>query len=128
MIPETLFAISAISTLIGAIGALRFPDFYTRTHALTMVSVGGAILGILSLALPEGFNVYSVKAIMVVAFIMVTSPAGAHAIAQAAHSSGQKPHATKDALAESREKQPVSEAKQEPSKGVLHVARPDKAA
>lgn len=100
MTADILFILSALSALVGAIGALRFPDFYTRIHALTMVSVGGAILGLIVLAAGEGVSVYSIKTLAVIAFIMATSPAGSHAIGQAAHASGQKPIASVDMLAE----------------------------
>lgn len=103
MIYDIVFTVSALLALIGAVGALRFPDFYTRAHALTMVTVGGTILGLLAFAATEGFSVYSVKALLAAAFIMVTSPVSAHAIAQAAHSSGLKPAAaSKDALDEKK--------------------------
>lgn len=103
MIDDIVFTVSALSALIGAVGALRFPDFYTRAHALTMVTVGGTVLGLLVFAATEGFSAYSVKSLIVAAFILLTSPVSAHAIAQAAHSSGLKPaSASKDALDEKK--------------------------
>lgn len=102
MIEDIIFTISALSAVIGALGAIRFPDFYTRTHALTMVTVGGSVLGLLAFAATGGFGVYSVKTLLAAAFIMITSPVSAHAIAQAAHASGLKPIASKDALSEKK--------------------------
>ncbi|MCK4555296.1 MAG: monovalent cation/H(+) antiporter subunit G [Candidatus Aenigmarchaeota archaeon] len=102
MIYEVIFFMSAVSALIGALGAVRFPDFYTRVHALTMVTVGGVLIGLATLAIQTGFSAYSAKIALIIVFLILTSPASAHAIAHAAHISGKKPIASRDMLAEKR--------------------------
>ena len=96
MIQETLLTLAALSALIGAIGFFRFPDFYTRVHAATMVTVGGACLALIALALhthtTAGLGApYTIKILMITAFILITSPTGSHALADAAHKTGITP-------------------------------------
>ena len=87
-----IFAGSVIS-VIGAIGLVRFPDIYTRTHAQTVINVGGTCLLLLGIFFEAPFlSIYSVKSLLLVFFIFLTSPVGSHAIARAAYKSGVKPH------------------------------------
>ena len=87
-----IFAGSAIS-VIGAIGLVRFPDIYTRTHAQTVINVGGTCLLLLGIFFEAPFlSLYSAKSLLLIIFIFLTSPVGSHAIARAAYKSGVKPH------------------------------------
>lgn len=86
------FAIAGVLlVLLGAIGVLRFPDVYTRIHAASITDTGGASLMILGLCLIAGLSPVTLKLVIAWAFIMVTSPAAAHALANAAFSSGHSP-------------------------------------
>jgi multicomponent Na+:H+ antiporter subunit G len=76
--------------VIGAVGIVRFPDFYTRVHANTVVIVGGSILLILGAGISGGLDIFTVKAILIALFIFLTNPVGSHALARAAHKSGVK--------------------------------------
>lgn len=76
--------------MIGAVGIVRFPDFYTRVHADTVVIVGGSILLILGAGISGGLDIFTVKAILIALFIFLTNPVGSHALARAAHKSGVK--------------------------------------
>ena len=96
MIQETLLTIAALSALIGAIGFFRLPDFYTRVHAATMVTVGGACLALMALALHTHITAglgapYTTKILLITLFILITSPTSSHALADAAHKTGIKP-------------------------------------
>ena len=64
LVSEGLLWLGGIVTLIGALGMLRFPDFYTRAHAATMITVGGFTLALMALALQNLFGVYFFKIIM----------------------------------------------------------------
>ena len=70
--------------LMGAIGLLRFPDFYTRMHAAGKCDTLGSLLVLTGLAFYAGFNLTSVKILVIALFIFVTSPTATHAIARAA--------------------------------------------
>jgi multicomponent Na+:H+ antiporter subunit G len=93
IIVNILLYVSGGFAILGAIGMVRFPDFYTRTHPATMITVGGVVLGLFALFLSQAFqlSMYSWKILLVMFLIMVLNPAGTHAIAAAAYKSGQKP-------------------------------------
>jgi len=79
-------------TLIGAIGALRFPDFWTRLHAASVTDSGGMILLMFGMCLQAGFSLITVKLIAIAIFLFITGPTSTHAVANAALVSGSKPN------------------------------------
>jgi multicomponent Na+:H+ antiporter subunit G len=88
--------LGGIISIIGAIGLVRFPDVYTRSHAQTVVNVGGICLILLGVMAENFYSLFFVKAVFLIAFIFATSPVGTHAITKAAYLSGVKPVAKKD--------------------------------
>lgn len=74
--------------VIGGIGIVRMPDFYTRSHAASITDTLGATLILLGLGLHSGLNLISVKLVMVLFLLYVTSPTAAHALVKAAYSKG----------------------------------------
>ena len=74
----------------GCIGLVRFPDVYNRLQAATKCVTLGTVLLLIGVALIEGVNATMAKALICAAFILVTSPTAAHAIAKGAHASGVK--------------------------------------
>lgn len=86
-----LVVIGAMFTLLGAVGVLRFPDVYTRIHAASLTDTGGASLVLLGLALISGLTPETLKLGLVWIFVMLTTPAAANALANAAYGSGHKP-------------------------------------
>ena len=48
---EILVGIGVLCDLIGAIGMLRFPNFYLRLHAATVGTIGGAFIPLIGVAL-----------------------------------------------------------------------------
>ncbi len=70
--------------LLGAVGILRFPDFYTRMHAAGKCDTLGVLLTFLGLAIYEGFSLASAKLLLIALFLFLTSPTATHAIARAA--------------------------------------------
>ena len=77
--------------LIGSIGIIRLPDFYSRTHATSKSDTLGMILIIIGLMIFEGLNINSAKLFLILLIIMAANPIGAHALARAAYNSGLKP-------------------------------------
>jgi len=77
--------------LIAAIGVMRLPDFYTRLHASGKSETLGMILCFTGLALYEGFNLTSIKYLMIIVFILLANPIGTHIICREAYRSGLKP-------------------------------------
>ena len=77
--------------IIGTIGLIRFPDFFTRLHACSVVDTLGFILIMMGLMLQAGLSLVTVKLILIVIFILLTSPTAAHALAKAALHGEVKP-------------------------------------
>jgi multicomponent Na+:H+ antiporter subunit G len=77
--------------LVGSVGIIRLPDFYSRTHATSKSDTLGMILIIVGLIIFEGLTINSGKLMLVLLFILLANPIGAHAMARAAYNSGLKP-------------------------------------
>lgn len=77
--------------MIGGLGLLRFPDFYSRMHGGGITDTLGAGLVLVGLMFQGGFTMVTVKLVMILAILLVTSPTSTHAVAKAAYSSGLKP-------------------------------------
>lgn len=77
--------------IIGGIGLLRLPDFYTRLHAAGMTDTLGAGLIILGMMVEGGLSLVTVKLVLLGALIFLTSPTATHAIANAAFTAGLEP-------------------------------------
>jgi multicomponent Na+:H+ antiporter subunit G len=98
MIGLILIFIGSAISVIGAAGLVRFPDIYSRSHAQTVVNVGGTCLILFGVFLETFPSLYSVKSMLLIVFIFLTSPVGTHAIARAAYKSGVKPRVHEDEL------------------------------
>jgi multicomponent Na+:H+ antiporter subunit G len=81
----------AVFLLIGAIGVLRFPDFYTRLHAVSICDTLGAGLVLLGLMLQGGLSLVTVKLLLMFYFMIFTGPTAVHALAGAALHGKLKP-------------------------------------
>jgi len=86
-----LVVLGSLLTLLGAVGVLRFPDVYTRIHAASLTDTGGATLSLLGLGLISGLTPETLKLFFIWAFVMLTTPAAANALANGAYGSGHKP-------------------------------------
>jgi len=71
--------------LIAALGLLRMPDLLTRMHATTKAGVLGAGLIMVGAAIFIGQLTVVVKAVAVIAFLILTAPVAAHAIGRAGY-------------------------------------------
>lgn len=77
--------------LVGALGLLRMPDFYTRVHAASLTDVVGSFALLLGLALQAGLTLVTVKLAFIALLIFFTSPAATHALVKAALERGVEP-------------------------------------
>ena len=93
VIASIFFFLGAFFVLVGTLGLLRFPDVRTRMHAAGLAST----LGICSLLVGSlvFFNwvdhTFSVKELLLIGFLLLTSPVATHMILQAAHKTGVTP-------------------------------------
>jgi multicomponent Na+:H+ antiporter subunit G len=86
-----LLAAGGMFCIVGGVGMLRMPDFYTRLHAAGGVDTLGAGLIVFGLALQAGLSLAAAKLIVVALLILFTSPTATHALAQAALGRGLEP-------------------------------------
>ncbi len=77
--------------VLGALGVLRFPDFYTRLHAAGMTDTLCALMIITGLILQAGISLLTLKLALILLFLLFTAPTASHALARAALSDGIKP-------------------------------------
>jgi len=78
LILGSFFAVS------GGVGLLRFPDFFSRLHPAGVTDTLGAALILIGLMFQAGFSLISVKLIMILAFLLLTTPTATHAVAKSA--------------------------------------------
>lgn len=79
--------------LSGGVGLLRFPDLFTRIHAVSLTDSAGAALIILGLLLRVPDWGTGIRLALIVGFMLLTGPTAAHALAQAARRDGVRPRA-----------------------------------
>ena len=85
LVTGVLFGITA------GIGLLRLPDLFTRMHAAGIGDTLTAGLIVLGLMLQAGLTLNLVKLVLIMVFILFTSPTSTHALAKAALHGGVKP-------------------------------------
>jgi len=76
---------------VSALGLLRFPDFYARTHAVGKSETLGSILVLGGLAVYNGWELSTIKILFILFFVLVANPTATHAIARAALRTGLQP-------------------------------------
>lgn len=94
--------IGIIFMLVGSIGILRLPDFYSRTHAVSKSDTLGIMFVIIGLVIYEGFTQSSLKLLLIVLFIALANPVGTHALARAAYKKGLNPFFSDDEIDEEK--------------------------
>lgn len=77
--------------LVGSIGLIRFPDFYTRVHASGKVDTLGVLMFVGGMAVYAGACQESIKLLLIFAFVALTSPVASHTLARRAMLFDYKP-------------------------------------
>jgi len=77
--------------IVGGLGLIRLPDFYSRMHGGGITDTLGAGLVLVGLMIQGGLSLVTVKLILILFFALMASPTATHAVAKAAFSSGLKP-------------------------------------
>ncbi len=81
----------------GSIGIIRFPDFYSRLHPAGKLDTGGLVITMSAFSLytlqPLTLSAFitSVKIILIVVFVFITSPTAIHSIVDAGIRAGLTP-------------------------------------
>ncbi|NLW07743.1 MAG: monovalent cation/H(+) antiporter subunit G [Clostridia bacterium] len=77
--------------IVGAIGLVRLPDFYTRLHAAGLCDTLGLLLTLAGLMVYQGLNLTSLKILIIAMFILLANPTATHTLFRAAYRAGLKP-------------------------------------
>ena len=86
-----LLVAGGLFTMVGGLGLLRMPEFFTRVHAASVTDTLGAGLILLGLMLQAGWTLVAAKLAIIGLLIFFTSPAATHALVSAALGRGLKP-------------------------------------
>lgn len=87
-----LIFIGALFAVVSAIGLIRFPDVYTRSHAATKSSTLGVLLTLTGalIYIWESQNYFSVRLVLGIVFVFLTAPVSGHLVTRAAYRSKVK--------------------------------------
>ncbi len=77
--------------IVAAIGVIRLPDVFSRSHAVSLTDSLGAFLMLVGIALHEGLSINMLKILVVLILLYILNPVIAHATIRAALRSGLKP-------------------------------------
>ncbi len=86
-----LLIAGSVFSMIGGLGLLRLPDVYARMHAAGITDTMGAGLILAGLMVHGGFSLVTVKLILILVFLLFTSPTSTYALANAAYNQGLEP-------------------------------------
>lgn len=80
-----LFLFGLFFVLVAAIGVLRLPDFYSRTHAAAKAGAFGGSLILVAVALAFGSGWVAFKVVLIILFFYATTPVASHMVGRAAY-------------------------------------------
>ena len=84
-ISSTLFLlIGGFLCVSGGVGILRFPDFYTRMHAVGVTETLATAMILIGLMLQNPDGLVVVKLMIILLMTLFISPTASHALARAA--------------------------------------------
>ena len=86
-----LLVAGGLFCVVGGLGLIRLPDFYTRTHAGGLTDTLGAALILIGLMMQTQDLLIIMKLMFIFAFLFFTSPTSAYALVRAAFTHGLKP-------------------------------------
>src|SRR5262249_53740103 len=81
-------AIGLAVLLAGAIGMLRFPDFYTRLHAMNASHIAGAPIVLVGLAIMSPNGGLALRLLLLAGLIVALAPVLTHVLANTGDGAG----------------------------------------
>lgn len=91
LLSNALLLLGVLALLTGAVGLHRMPDFYTRTHAASVIDTAGVALVLAALLLRCETWATAIRLLLIGLFLFFTSPTATHALAQSALQDGLRP-------------------------------------
>jgi multicomponent Na+:H+ antiporter subunit G len=86
-----LMTVGLFFLLVAAVGMIRLPDTFSRSHAVGLTDSVGAMFLLAGLALYQGFNADMLRVLVVLTLLYLLNPVITHATLRAALRSGMKP-------------------------------------
>ncbi|TXD43769.1 monovalent cation/H(+) antiporter subunit G [Lujinxingia vulgaris] len=86
-----VMVLGALFFVAGSVGMLRFPDVYTRLHALTKADNLGMGLLVFGLSLQAPGWQLVLKLVLIWIFVMIAGAISCHLVAREAYRQGVKP-------------------------------------
>ena len=84
MLSALCLLLGSFLCLSGGVGIIRFPDFYTRMHAVGVTDTLGAGMILIGLMLQNPDSLVILKLLMILVMTLFISPVASHALAKAA--------------------------------------------
>jgi multicomponent Na+:H+ antiporter subunit G len=84
-IAAALLVIGSLFVFLSGVGLIRFPDLFMRMQATTKAATLGVGSLLLALAVRYSELDITARSLLILAFIFLTAPVAAHAIARAAY-------------------------------------------
>ncbi|MGB6779348.1 MAG: monovalent cation/H(+) antiporter subunit G [Planococcus citreus] len=87
-----LIGTGVLFSAVTALGLVRLPDVYTRTHAASKSSTLGVLSILLGTFVHFWFNegIFNTQMVIAIAFLFITQPVAGHLIGRAAYMTGIK--------------------------------------
>ena len=90
-----LLVAGGLFSLVSGLGVIRFPTFFTRLHAAGILDTAGAGLILVGLMFQADDVLIALKCLLILGFLVFTSPTACHALARAALHDGLLPIAVR---------------------------------
>jgi len=87
--------IGSFLCISGGVGILRFPDFYTRMHAVGVTETLATAMILIGLMLQNPGGLVDLKLFIILLMTLFISPTASHALAKAAMNNDLKPKINK---------------------------------
>ncbi len=86
-----LLIAGSVMLIIGGVGIVRLPDIFARMHGAGIIDTLGAGSVLIGLMVQAGLTGVTIKLVLILVFLIFTSPTTTHALARAALSGGVTP-------------------------------------
>lgn len=91
LLVSALIVLGLFFLVVAAVGMVRLPDVFARSHAVALTDALGAFFLLAGLAIYDGFSTNSLRILVVLALLYLVNPVISHATVRAALRTGEKP-------------------------------------
>ena len=88
LLGKIIIGVGVAFDLLGTLGLVRLPDVYNRLQAATKCVTLGTCFILLGVGVAMGTVQAVITALLCAAFVLLTTPVGAHALARGSHRGG----------------------------------------